>query len=224
MVQAFCRRPLTAEARVRSRVIPGLYCGGQSGAGKSVVSAEVLLSECHYVVKRHPKPKPTADSCRHVPDSHNTTCSTWSACIYSKRLKSALRASLLDKNEIAGSTKGGSDVIGQFGWHVGLHVCGSRSVWVVLWSYCVEFSKASDWPTLEGVCCLLEGTQCHRELFLPDCHAVRPSTEAVCSSLCLELPCPVHTDPLLSLPYSRSPSDLRLCLVQWSLCCRQYVT
>jgi hypothetical protein len=33
MVQAVSRRPLTAEARVRSRVGPCGICGGQSGTG-----------------------------------------------------------------------------------------------------------------------------------------------------------------------------------------------
>jgi hypothetical protein len=34
----------------------------------------------------------------------------------------------------------------------------------------------------------------------------------VLSTLCSELPRPVNTDPLPSLPYSLSPSDIRLCL------------
>ena len=33
MAQAVSRRPLTAEARFRSRVSPCGFCGGQSGAG-----------------------------------------------------------------------------------------------------------------------------------------------------------------------------------------------
>jgi hypothetical protein len=33
MAQAVSRRPLTAEARVRSRVSPCGICGGQSGTG-----------------------------------------------------------------------------------------------------------------------------------------------------------------------------------------------
>jgi hypothetical protein len=45
-----------------------------------------------------------------------------------------------------------------------------------------------------------------------------------CVQNCPVVSCPVHTDPVPSLPHSVSPSDLRLCLVQCCLCCRYYAT
>jgi hypothetical protein len=47
MVQAVSRRPLTAEARVRSRVSPCEICGGQSGTGTGF-SPSTSVFPCHF--------------------------------------------------------------------------------------------------------------------------------------------------------------------------------
>ena len=44
MTQAVSRRPLTAEAQVRSRVIPFGICGGQSGTGTGFFSRVLRFS------------------------------------------------------------------------------------------------------------------------------------------------------------------------------------
>jgi hypothetical protein len=51
MAQAVSRRPLTAEARVRSRVSPCVICGGQSGTGKGFSpTASVFPCQLHCTV------------------------------------------------------------------------------------------------------------------------------------------------------------------------------
>jgi hypothetical protein len=47
MAQAVSRRPLTAEARVRSRVSPCGICGGQSGTG-TVFSPSTSVFPCQF--------------------------------------------------------------------------------------------------------------------------------------------------------------------------------
>jgi hypothetical protein len=47
MAQAVSRRPLTAEARVRSRVSPCVICGGQSGTGTSF-SPSTSVFPCQF--------------------------------------------------------------------------------------------------------------------------------------------------------------------------------
>jgi hypothetical protein len=47
MAQAVSRRPLTAEARVRYRVIPCGICGGQSGTGTDF-SPITLVFPCQF--------------------------------------------------------------------------------------------------------------------------------------------------------------------------------
>jgi hypothetical protein len=47
MVQVVSRRPLTAEARVRSRVNPCGICGGQSGSGTGF-SPSSSVFPCQY--------------------------------------------------------------------------------------------------------------------------------------------------------------------------------
>ena len=47
MAQAVSRRPLTAEARVRSRVSPCGFCGGQSGTGTGF-SPSTLVLPCQF--------------------------------------------------------------------------------------------------------------------------------------------------------------------------------
>jgi hypothetical protein len=48
MAQAVSRRPLTAEARVRSRVSPRGICGGQSGTGTGLFpSTSVFPCQFH---------------------------------------------------------------------------------------------------------------------------------------------------------------------------------
>ena len=47
MAQAVSRRPLTAEARVRSRVCPCGICGGQSGTGTGF-STSTLVFSCQF--------------------------------------------------------------------------------------------------------------------------------------------------------------------------------
>jgi hypothetical protein len=47
MAQAVSRRPLTAEARVRSRVGPCGICGGQSGTGTGF-SPSTLVFPCQF--------------------------------------------------------------------------------------------------------------------------------------------------------------------------------
>jgi hypothetical protein len=47
MAQAVSRRPLTAEARVRSRVSPCGVCGGQSGTGTGFFS-ELSVFPCEF--------------------------------------------------------------------------------------------------------------------------------------------------------------------------------
>jgi hypothetical protein len=59
VAQAVSRRPLTAEARVRSRVSPCGICGGQSGTGTGIFPPQVLRfspvnfipSVLHYLEK-----------------------------------------------------------------------------------------------------------------------------------------------------------------------------
>jgi hypothetical protein len=52
MPLAVSRRPLTAEARVRSRVSPYGICGGQSGSGTGI-SPDFLVFSCHFIVALH---------------------------------------------------------------------------------------------------------------------------------------------------------------------------
>jgi hypothetical protein len=47
MAQAVSRRPLTAEARVRSRVSPGEICGGQSGT-RTGFSPSTSVFPCQF--------------------------------------------------------------------------------------------------------------------------------------------------------------------------------
>ena len=48
MTQAVSRRPLTAEARVRSRVIPCGICGGQSGTGTGFFPPSTSVFPCQF--------------------------------------------------------------------------------------------------------------------------------------------------------------------------------
>jgi hypothetical protein len=49
MAQAVSRRPLTAEARVRSRVTPCGICGGQSGTGTGFSPRVLRFSPVNFV-------------------------------------------------------------------------------------------------------------------------------------------------------------------------------
>jgi hypothetical protein len=51
MAQAVSRRPLTAEARVRSRVSPCEICGGQSGTGTGFFSELSVFPWCSIICK-----------------------------------------------------------------------------------------------------------------------------------------------------------------------------
>ena len=60
MAQAVSRRPLTAEARVRSRVSPFGICGGQSGTGtgfspSTSVSPVNFIPPVHHYTKKRKK-------------------------------------------------------------------------------------------------------------------------------------------------------------------------
>jgi hypothetical protein len=48
MAQAVSRRPLTAEARVRSRVSPYGICGRQSGTGTTGLSPSTSVFPCQF--------------------------------------------------------------------------------------------------------------------------------------------------------------------------------
>jgi hypothetical protein len=52
MVQAVSRRPLSAVARVRSRVIPCGICGGQSGTGTDFFPVNFIPPVLHYSEKQ----------------------------------------------------------------------------------------------------------------------------------------------------------------------------
>jgi hypothetical protein len=48
MAQAVSRRPLTAEARVRSRISPFGICGGQSGTGTGFSPPSTSVFPCQF--------------------------------------------------------------------------------------------------------------------------------------------------------------------------------
>jgi hypothetical protein len=52
MAQAVSRRPLTAKARVRSRVSPCGICGRQSGTGTGFSPVNFIVPVLHYTEKR----------------------------------------------------------------------------------------------------------------------------------------------------------------------------
>jgi hypothetical protein len=54
MAQAVSRRPLTAEARVQSRVSPCGLCGGQSGIGTDFFPPSTSVSPCQFHSTRAP--------------------------------------------------------------------------------------------------------------------------------------------------------------------------
>jgi hypothetical protein len=131
--------------------------------------------------------------------------------------KGALRVSLLNKNEIAGSTKGESDASGQFGL-----TRGFACVWVtfslVLFYNVIVLSSVrpligQHWR-VPVVCWrahnVTENSSCPTAMQ----YAVLQKPSA---RYCSELPSLVHTDPVHSLPYSVSH-------VQRCPCCRHRAT